>query len=143
MGEFSLHDGSRTPSQPVADNRLYRYDRDELFALRMTPLYTTTSVDPRVIDIRNNFSLLERAVAQFDARFTLRALRSISSLRKRLSGEVISEAIISTYPPNNPTARTLIRATRLSDSVLSNIAKKVASETAGPKQEKKETYTGS
>jgi hypothetical protein len=35
-------------------------------------------------DIRANFQLLERAVAQFDTRFTLRAIRAISSLRKKL-----------------------------------------------------------
>lgn len=35
-------------------------------------------------DFKTNFLLLERAVAQFDTRFALRALRSISSLRKKL-----------------------------------------------------------
>lgn len=116
--------------------QLYRYDRDELYALRGAS--DRTPVDPRLTDIRNNFSLLERAVTQFDARFTLRALRSISSLRKRFNGEVICEAIISTYPPNNPTARTLIRATRVGDAALSQIAKRVTSESSGSKQEKKE-----
>lgn len=36
-------------------------------------------------DFKTNFALLDRAVTQFDSRFTLRALRSISSLRKKLS----------------------------------------------------------
>lgn len=36
-------------------------------------------------DFQTNFALLDRAVTQFDTRFTLRALRSISSLRKKLS----------------------------------------------------------
>lgn len=36
-------------------------------------------------DFKTNFLLLERAVAQFDTRFALRALRSISSLRKKLA----------------------------------------------------------
>lgn len=120
----------------------YRYGRDTLLALGkaiapcsyLTPHY----VNHEVLDVRNNFSLLERGVAQFDARFTLRALRSISSLRKRLTGEIICEAIISTYPPNNPTARILIRATGLSDNVLSQIANQVSQESNGTKQDKKE-----
>jgi 26S proteasome regulatory subunit N3 len=120
----------------------YRYGRDTLLALGkaaapcsyLTPHY----VNLEVVDVRNNFSLLERGVNQFDARFTLRALRAISSLRKKLSGEIICEAIISTYPPNNPTARTLIRATGVSDDVLSQIAKSVSQELNGTKQEKKE-----
>lgn len=62
------------------------------------------------LDIKANFILLEKAVAQFDARFTLRVLRSISSVRKHLSPEVVSHAITSTYPPSSPVARTLLAA---------------------------------
>lgn len=68
------------------------------------------NADPRVKDIRSNFTLLERAVAQFDARFTLRALRSISSLRKRLDERVLCSVIVLTYSPSNATARVLIEA---------------------------------
>jgi 26S proteasome regulatory subunit N3 len=42
-------------------------------------------------DFKTNFLLLERAVAQFDSRFTLRALRSISSLRKKLAETKIAQ----------------------------------------------------
>ena len=42
-------------------------------------------------DLKTNFQLLERAVAQFDTRFTLRALRSISSLRKTLADTKIAQ----------------------------------------------------
>jgi 26S proteasome regulatory subunit N3 len=42
-------------------------------------------------DFKTNFQLLERAVAQFDTRFTLRALRSISSLRKTLADTKIAQ----------------------------------------------------
>lgn len=66
--------------------------------------------DPTFKEIRANFTLLERAVAQFDARFTLRALRSISSLRKKLTDRVICSVIVLTYAPTNPTARVLIEA---------------------------------
>ncbi|KAF2760175.1 26S proteasome non-ATPase regulatory subunit 3 [Pseudovirgaria hyperparasitica] len=92
-----------------------------------------------VSDIKFNFTLLERAVAQFDARYTLRALRSISSLRKRLSGEIIAESIISTYPPNNGTAQVLLRATGLDGDELTQIARRISSTSTGStKQEKKE-----
>lgn len=49
-------------------------------------------------DIKSNFALLDRAVTLFDARFTLRALRSISSLRKRLTPEIIAQAIAESFP---------------------------------------------
>lgn len=49
-------------------------------------------------DIKSNFALLDRAVALFDARFSLRALRSISLIRKRLTPDIIARAIVETYP---------------------------------------------
>ena len=62
------------------------------------------------IDIKANFSLLERAVAQFDARFTLRVLRSISSVRKHLSPDLLAQVITETYTSTNPVAKTLLAA---------------------------------
>lgn len=61
-------------------------------------------------DIRNNFSLLERAVAHFDPRFTLRVLRSISSMRKHLTSDVLAEVIVETYPSSSSTASFLLEA---------------------------------
>ncbi|KAK4250038.1 proteasome regulatory subunit C-terminal-domain-containing protein [Corynascus novoguineensis] len=58
-------------------------------------------VDPvaqTINDIKSNFALLDRAVALFDARFSLRALRSISSIRKRLTPDILAQAISETYP---------------------------------------------
>ncbi|KAF4585880.1 26S proteasome non-ATPase regulatory subunit 3 [Ophiocordyceps camponoti-floridani] len=58
-------------------------------------------VDPvqqAVADIKSNFALLDRAVALFDARFSLRALRSISLIRKRLTPDIIGQAIVDTFP---------------------------------------------
>ncbi|KAG8426652.1 26S proteasome non-ATPase regulatory subunit [Metarhizium acridum] len=49
-------------------------------------------------DIKSNFALLDRAVALFDARFSLRALRSISLIRKHLTAEIIGQAIVDTFP---------------------------------------------
>jgi len=62
-------------------------------------------VDPvaqTVTDIKSNFALLDRAVALFDARFTLRALRSISSIRKRLTPDILAQVIAETYPASSP-----------------------------------------
>lgn len=63
-----------------------------------------------VADIKSTFPLLERAVTLFDARFTLRALRSISSIRKRLSPDILAQVIIETYPPNSAVAKSLLVA---------------------------------
>jgi 26S proteasome regulatory subunit N3 len=61
-------------------------------------------------DIKSNFPLLERAVALFDARFSLRALRSISSLRKRLTPDILAQVIAETYPSASPVAKMLLAA---------------------------------
>ena len=47
---------------------------------------------------------MERAVGQFDARFTLRALRSISSIRKRLTPDILAQVISETFVPASPSA---------------------------------------
>ncbi|KAI9881220.1 MAG: 26S proteasome non-ATPase regulatory subunit [Pleopsidium flavum] len=70
-------------------------------------------IDPAakaVLDIRANFALLERAVAQFDPRFTLRVLRSMSSVRKYLSPEVLAQVITGTYTSTSSVAKTLLAA---------------------------------
>ncbi|KAI9892606.1 MAG: 26S proteasome non-ATPase regulatory subunit [Vezdaea aestivalis] len=76
-------------------------------------------VDPvlqAVLDIKGNFALLERAVAQFDARFSLRVLRSISSIRKRLSAEVIAKVVTERYVPSSRFAQTLLAVVDKSNS---------------------------
>ncbi|WZH46124.1 proteasome regulatory subunit C-terminal-domain-containing protein [Fusarium acuminatum] len=58
-------------------------------------------VDPvvqTIADIKSNFALIDRAVALFDARFSLRALRSISILRKRLTPDIIAQVISEAFP---------------------------------------------
>ncbi|KAL9586099.1 MAG: hypothetical protein Q9212_001137 [Teloschistes hypoglaucus] len=70
-------------------------------------------LDPEVkaaTDIKANYSLLERAVTHFDARFTLRVLRSISSVRKYLSSDLLARIINETYPVTSPTAKALLAA---------------------------------
>lgn len=61
-------------------------------------------------DIKANFALLERAVAQFDARFTLRVLRSMSSVRKNLSPDLLAQVITETYTSSSAVAKTLLAA---------------------------------
>ncbi|KAI9685347.1 MAG: 26S proteasome non-ATPase regulatory subunit [Bogoriella megaspora] len=65
------------------------------------------STDLVVSDITYNLSLLDKAVAQFDSRFALRALRSISLLRKRQSSKVLRRAISAVYASDNAIARKL------------------------------------
>ena len=94
--------------------------------------------DPLDQDIRSSFTLLERAVAQFDTRFTLRALRSISSLRKRLTDRILCSVIVLTYQPNNPTARILIEAIGMDGEAITDVVSQYAAEFSNSKQSLKE-----
>lgn len=60
------------------------------------------------IDIKANYPLLEQAVSQFDARFTLRVLRSMSSVRKHLSPDLLAQVITETYQSSSPVAKALL-----------------------------------
>jgi 26S proteasome regulatory subunit N3 len=62
------------------------------------------------LEILSNFDLLERAVDQFDARFTLRALRAISSIRKLLEETALTKIILRIYLPNDNRANILLKA---------------------------------
>ncbi|BDD63306.1 hypothetical protein MAP00_008216 [Monascus purpureus] len=73
-------------------------------------------------DIKANFLLLERAVSHFDPRFTLRVLRSISSMRKHLTADVLAEVIIETYPPSSLTASFLLDAVDRKEAFESVVA---------------------
>jgi len=78
-------------------------------------------IDPvakAVADIKGNFPLLERAVTLFDARFSLRALRSISSIRKRLTPDILTQVITETYPSTSPAAKSLLVALDREDAVF-------------------------
>ncbi|KAL4930227.1 proteasome regulatory particle lid subunit RPN3 [Aspergillus undulatus] len=72
-----------------------------------------SGVDPKtkaIQDIKTNFTLLERAVAHFDPRFTLRVLRSISSMRKYIAPDVLADVIVNAYPKSSSTASFLLGA---------------------------------
>ena len=49
-------------------------------------------------DLKQNFALLERAVATIESRFITRVLRTIASIRKRLNANVLSQAIQLAFP---------------------------------------------
>ncbi|KAI1358466.1 putative proteasome regulatory particle subunit [Xylaria arbuscula] len=93
---------SKQSSQPPADSEgdiaMDDSDKTEELEVKVDPITQT------IADIKSNFALLDRAVTLFDSRFTLRALRSISSLRKRLTPDVISQAIAETFPPTSASA---------------------------------------
>ncbi|KAJ4383172.1 26S proteasome non-ATPase regulatory subunit [Didymella sp. IMI 355093] len=91
-----------------------------------------------IADIRSNFALLERAVAQFDSRFALRALRSISSLRKRLTDRVLCSVIILTYSPNNATARTFIEYIGMDGAAIQSVVAQYKEEVQANKTNAKE-----
>jgi 26S proteasome regulatory subunit N3 len=100
--------------------------------------YLCSRADPATIDIRSNFALLERAVAQFDSRFALRALRSISSLRKRLTDRVLCSVIILTYSPNNATARTFIEYIGMDGAAIQSVVAQYKEEVQANKTNAKE-----
>ncbi|KAI6082997.1 proteasome regulatory subunit C-terminal-domain-containing protein [Hypoxylon rubiginosum] len=90
---------SSQPPPPDADGDVAMdLDKPEDLEVKVDP------VTQAVADIKSNFALLDRAVALFDARFTLRALRSISSLRKRLTPDILAQVVAETFSPTSPAA---------------------------------------
>ena len=61
--------------------------------LAIAPAVSPTPVS----DIKSNVQLIERAVSTLEPRFTHRVLRALTTLRKRLDGNVLKEAL-ATYP---------------------------------------------
>ncbi|KAL2752116.1 hypothetical protein ACRALDRAFT_2114270 [Sodiomyces alcalophilus JCM 7366] len=80
------------PTPDTDDDIAMDEDKADDGAVKVDPVAQT------VAEIKGNFALLDRAVALFDARFSLRALRSISLIRKRLDPDIIAQAIVDTFP---------------------------------------------
>jgi len=57
----------------------------------------TTPQSP-VSEIKSNVALIERAVSTLEPRFTLRVLRSLTALRKRLDEKALLDAVSEIYP---------------------------------------------
>jgi 26S proteasome regulatory subunit N3 len=96
-----------------------------------------------ITDIKSNFPLLERAVTLFDARFSLRALRSISSIRKRLTPDILAQVITETYPSTSPAARSLLVAIGRENAIFTKpisteMEIDVDSKSKSPKKEQKD-----
>ncbi|KAI1808771.1 proteasome regulatory subunit C-terminal-domain-containing protein [Daldinia bambusicola] len=90
---------SSQPPAPDADGDVdMDVDKPEDLEVKVDP------VTQAITDIKSNFALLDRAVALFDARFTLRALRSISSLRKRLTPDILAQVIAETFSVSSTSA---------------------------------------
>lgn len=63
-------------------------------------------------EIKANLPLLERAVSQFDPRFSLRVLRSIPAVRKQVSADVLATVVTDAYPTPTATAMSLLTAVK-------------------------------
>ncbi|RKP13842.1 26S proteasome non-ATPase regulatory subunit 3-like protein [Piptocephalis cylindrospora] len=59
-------------------------------------------------DIQQHLSLLDKAVSTFEGRFTSRVLRTLPSLRRRLTGPFLSRAISTLLPSSNAARKHLI-----------------------------------
>jgi 26S proteasome regulatory subunit N3 len=51
-----------------------------------------------VSEIKSNVALIERAVSTLEPRFTIRVLRSLTALRKRLDDKALHDTISEVYP---------------------------------------------
>ncbi|KAK4107399.1 hypothetical protein N656DRAFT_720174 [Canariomyces notabilis] len=91
---------SSAPPPNDADGDISMDDSDKMGdEVKVDPVVQTMNAD-----IKSNFALLDRAVALFDARFSLRALRSISSIRKRLTPDILAQVVSETYPSSSPSS---------------------------------------
>ncbi|KAI1757583.1 putative proteasome regulatory particle subunit [Xylaria castorea] len=133
---------AKQPSQPPHADAEGDVDMEDLDKAQDLEV----KVDPvtqAITDIKSNFALLDRAVALFDSRFTLRALRSISSLRKRLTPEILSQVIADTFPPTSASAgvaKQLLTAIGKGDVPLgrqSSADMEIDSDSKGPKNSTK------
>lgn len=111
MEDTEVVENDETPSEkvdPVAKATSGQFENTAIHSCAFYVIFTVANL--HLVDIKANFALLERAVAQFDARFTLRVLRSMSSVRKFLSPELLAQVITETYTSSNPVAQTLLAA---------------------------------
>ncbi|KAG0345859.1 26S proteasome non-ATPase regulatory subunit [Podila humilis] len=82
-----------------------------------------------IADIKQHFALFTKSAKTHESRFATRALRSVSSLRKRLTAAVLAKTIASHYPSDDAARKKLLEY--LGSEATSSIT--AADETAGPK----------
>jgi 26S proteasome regulatory subunit N3 len=61
-----------------------------------------------VSEIKSNVTLIERAVSTLEPWFTIRVLRSLTALRKRLDDKALSDAVLEVYPHDSPVRASLL-----------------------------------
>ncbi|KAI8070547.1 proteasome regulatory subunit C-terminal-domain-containing protein [Gilbertella persicaria] len=54
-----------------------------------------------ITELKRNFSLLERAVETIESRFTTRVLRTLPSIRRRLTSDILAQVITDYYTSND------------------------------------------
>ena len=81
----------------------------------ITAFASRTNIDTSTA-IKANFALLHRAVSQFDPRFSLRVLRSISSVRKQLSANLLVQIIAETISTSGSVQRKFLELTENENS---------------------------
>ncbi|KAG0041539.1 26S proteasome non-ATPase regulatory subunit, partial [Gryganskiella cystojenkinii] len=73
-----------------------------------------------IADIKQHFVLFTKSAKTHEARFAIRALRSVSSLRKRLTAAVLARTIASSYTKDEEARQRLLKY--LGSEALSSIA---------------------
>ncbi|CAE7157761.1 unnamed protein product [Rhizoctonia solani] len=71
------------------------------------PTETTPAPISVGAEIRANLALLDRAVSTVEPRFTVRVLRNLTGLRKKLNADHLREAASSAYPKDSPARKAL------------------------------------
>ncbi|KAI5814819.1 proteasome regulatory subunit C-terminal-domain-containing protein [Pyronema omphalodes] len=97
-------EADKQPEPPVEDTQMTDVQepkKDLSGDVEMVDDTIEKKEDPAVTtynEIKQNFTLLERAVTLFDSRYTLRVLRSIASHRRKVTAEIISKVVQDYYP---------------------------------------------
>ncbi|CAE6435887.1 unnamed protein product [Rhizoctonia solani] len=58
-------------------------------------------------EIKANLALLDRAVSTVEPRFTVRVLRNLTGLRKKINADHLRETVLTTYPKDSPARKAL------------------------------------
>ncbi len=83
------------------DPKKAQLDKDQLTFEGLSPISTHHATTFKcILDIREQMRLVERGVNQKEPRFINRAVRSLQSLRKRVSDGILRKLIIAYYPPS-------------------------------------------
>ncbi|KAI8883634.1 hypothetical protein K501DRAFT_219032 [Backusella circina FSU 941] len=62
-----------------------------------------------IAEIKRNFSLLEKAVETVESRYTTRVLRTLPSVRRRLTSDMLAQIISDYYDANNTQKKELLQ----------------------------------